>query len=289
MMETATRDARGRFKPGCSGNPAGKPPGALNHATRLARWLAEADEEAAAKALIARAKEGNVAALRILFDRIDPKPRGRAIALDLPADATLAQKFDATFAAMAAGAITPEDALLVSRCLDHHSKAIEWVEDDEAEDAAPPARPLAFAPATREYEAALRKAYAEGTLAGGMAKAPAASPAVSEAEETTPDAPTPPEPSAASQEPSPPSPLPSPRRGEGESVEAAESPRRDYARPWPEGAEPDQHLNPTSISRGWSGKSRYGQRAKPPVRDGVPVERPPRRRRPRPGGTWMGV
>ena len=42
-MATATRDAHGRFRPGCSGNPAGWPPGTLNRATWVKHWLAEAD------------------------------------------------------------------------------------------------------------------------------------------------------------------------------------------------------------------------------------------------------
>jgi hypothetical protein len=41
----AARDARGRFQPGCSGNPAGKKPGTLNRATILKRVMAEGDEE----------------------------------------------------------------------------------------------------------------------------------------------------------------------------------------------------------------------------------------------------
>jgi hypothetical protein len=123
-METATRNAHGRLLRGCSGDPAGKRPGTLNRATHLKRWLTEVDEELAARALIAQAGKGNVAALRIVFDRIDPKPRGRIIALDLPDDAMLQEKFDAAFAALAAGEITPEEALMVVRFLEHQSKVI---------------------------------------------------------------------------------------------------------------------------------------------------------------------
>ena len=51
-METATRDTSGRFKPGCSGNPAGKQPGTLNHTTRMKQWLddPEADGRETARA-----------------------------------------------------------------------------------------------------------------------------------------------------------------------------------------------------------------------------------------------
>jgi hypothetical protein len=132
IMETATRDGRGRFLPGQSGNPAGKKPGTQNHATRLLQWLADTEEAQAMRALIAQAIKGNVAALRILLDRIDPKPRGPAITLALPDAASVADKFDAAFAHMAAGEITPEEALMVARFLDQRKKAIT------ADDAAAP-------------------------------------------------------------------------------------------------------------------------------------------------------
>ena len=48
---SATRDAGGRFMPGCSGNPAGKKPGTQNWATRLKRALKDGDDDAIARAL----------------------------------------------------------------------------------------------------------------------------------------------------------------------------------------------------------------------------------------------
>ena len=46
------RDARGRFKPGRSGNPAGKPPGTQNWATRLKTTVDEAAIMAQTRLLI---------------------------------------------------------------------------------------------------------------------------------------------------------------------------------------------------------------------------------------------
>jgi hypothetical protein len=64
---------------------------------------------------------------------------------------------------------------------------------------------------------------------------------------------------------------------------------REYALPWPAGAEPDaKGQHPTSTSRSWHGKARYGERARQP--EGADAAaRPPRRRRPRRLGTWMGA
>src|SRR4051812_18933799 len=112
MTETQTttgRDARGRFEPGQSGNPAGKKPGTLNHATRLRQSLEEGDFDAAARRIAARARKGEFAAARFLVDRLDPKPRNRPIELDIPDDATLVERLAAVSRAMCRGEITPDE------------------------------------------------------------------------------------------------------------------------------------------------------------------------------------
>ena len=118
-----TRDGRGRFRPGQSGNPAGKKPGTLNRATLLGRWLAEADADRIAQAVIRRALEGDTIAARFVLARIDAKPRGRPVRLDLPTDATLAERFDAVFVELAAGRVTPDEALALAGFLERHGKA----------------------------------------------------------------------------------------------------------------------------------------------------------------------
>ena len=82
-MENDNRDARGRFRPGCSGNPMGKKPGTLNRATRLRQWLddPERDDREVAKALVAQAVTGNVVAIRLYMERCDPKPTSRSVSL----------------------------------------------------------------------------------------------------------------------------------------------------------------------------------------------------------------
>jgi hypothetical protein len=65
---------------------------------------------------------------RFLLGLLTPKPRGRPIELDLPEDARagdILAAFDATLAAMAAGEITPEEALIVTKVLDARRHAIE--------------------------------------------------------------------------------------------------------------------------------------------------------------------
>jgi Family of unknown function (DUF5681) len=72
------------FPKGQSGNPAGRPPGARNHATLAAEVLLEGDAEALTRRAIERALEGDVAALRLCLERVMPRRRSRALAFELP-------------------------------------------------------------------------------------------------------------------------------------------------------------------------------------------------------------
>jgi len=123
-----TRDANGRFVPGQSGNPAGKKPGTRNRATVLRAALADGEDKAAARIVIDKALSGDAVAARFIVDRLMPRPRSRTIELDLPAGAGAADILaasNATIAAMAAGEITPDEALTVTRVLDGRLRALE--------------------------------------------------------------------------------------------------------------------------------------------------------------------
>jgi hypothetical protein len=141
----SVRDERGRFVLGQSGNPAGKLPGTRNRATLLKAALDSEDGPAMARIVIDRALAGDVVTAKFCLDRLEPKPRNRAIALDLPEGATardLVAAFDETVRAMAAGEITPDEAVQVTRVLDGRRKAIEaaWREEkrDERSDSLKP-------------------------------------------------------------------------------------------------------------------------------------------------------
>jgi hypothetical protein len=117
-----TRGADGRFLPGSSGNPAGKKPGTRNRATLLREALTDGEDAKLARIVIDKALAGDVVTARFLLDRLEPKPRGRPIHLDLPegesAAGDVVASFNAALHAMAAGQITPDEAVLVSRFLE---------------------------------------------------------------------------------------------------------------------------------------------------------------------------
>src|SRR6185437_16739503 len=81
----SARDGRGRFVPGQSGNPAGKAPGTRNRATLLRAALDSEEGPAMARVIIDKALAGDVATAKFCLDRLEPKPRGRAVEIDLPA------------------------------------------------------------------------------------------------------------------------------------------------------------------------------------------------------------
>jgi hypothetical protein len=116
----AGRDALGRFLPGRSGNPAGKQPGTRNRATTLRAALEPGEDIAAARAVIERAIKGDPVCARFMTDRLYPKPRTRAIALDLPdldRDINHGEIYDAALRAMLTGEITLDEMAQIGQLL----------------------------------------------------------------------------------------------------------------------------------------------------------------------------
>jgi hypothetical protein len=146
------RDQGGRFVPGVSGNPAGKRKGTRNRATLLAMLLSVDESGEITRAVIERAKAGDMVAARFCLKQILPKRRSREIPLDLPECRDIADvvaAFDVTVAAMAAGEITPDEALSVSKVLERRRHALEAkaLQAERGDDAAAVAASAAEAPA----------------------------------------------------------------------------------------------------------------------------------------------
>lgn len=100
------------FQSGQSGNPSGRPPGARNKATIIAEMLLQGEAEELTRATIERAKDGNMAALRMCLDRLAPRARQRTVEVALPelkSAADAAAVVAAIAANIAAGEITPRE------------------------------------------------------------------------------------------------------------------------------------------------------------------------------------
>ena len=122
------RTPTGQFVKGQSGNPAGKPLGCRNQATRIAEALLDGDVEALTRKAVALALDGDAAALRLCFDRIIAPRRARPVHLDLPpiADAAdTAGAMAAITAAVAEGAITPAEGVEVGIIVETYLRALE--------------------------------------------------------------------------------------------------------------------------------------------------------------------
>ena len=120
-----------KFKKGRSGNPNGKPKGTRNKTTLAMEELLDGEAEIITRKAIEKAKEGDMAAIRLCLERILPTIKSRPIEIDLPPvetaeDITAAQ--GAVIAAMARGEITPDDASTVAGVLEAKRRALETVE-----------------------------------------------------------------------------------------------------------------------------------------------------------------
>jgi hypothetical protein len=116
------------FQKGESGNPAGRPRGARNRRTLLAEHLLEGDTEAIVRTMIERAKEGDMAAVRLCVDRICPRVTDRPAGFELPplvraADAPPA--IAAIAQALADGDLTAAEAADLGRFVESFARAFE--------------------------------------------------------------------------------------------------------------------------------------------------------------------
>jgi Family of unknown function (DUF5681) len=85
VAENTAGKQRGKpFKPGKSGNPAGKPKGSRNATTRAMEALLDGESEAHTRKAIELAKGGDMAALRLCLDRILPPRKDRPLKFALP-------------------------------------------------------------------------------------------------------------------------------------------------------------------------------------------------------------
>ena len=123
---------RGRpFRAGESGNPAGRPKGSRNHATRMLEDLLEREAEQIGRMLVTKAKDGDLTAARIVMDRILPVRRDKPVSFQVPRIAKIADvpmAMGAIVTAVASGELTPSEAANLSSMVDCYTRAVQATE-----------------------------------------------------------------------------------------------------------------------------------------------------------------
>ncbi len=100
--------SKSTFKPGTSGNKAGKPVGTTYRAKF--RAAVNADLTDIIKNLVAGAKAGDPQAIKLVLDRLIPPLRPTSDALNIKTTGSLEKKGAAVINAMARGRVTPDAA-----------------------------------------------------------------------------------------------------------------------------------------------------------------------------------
>jgi hypothetical protein len=130
--DKAAGQQRGKpFKPGVSGNPRGRPQGSRNTATLALEALLDGQAAALTQKAIELALSGDMAALRLCLERIIPPRKDRPVTFALSQITSAqdaAKASSAVLAGVAAGEITPSEAVDVCKLIDTWVKAFEAVD-----------------------------------------------------------------------------------------------------------------------------------------------------------------
>jgi Family of unknown function (DUF5681) len=130
---SATGNVRGRFEPGRSGNPAGRPSGSRNKARIALESLLDGEAEGLTRKAVEMALAGDMTAMRLCMERIYPARKDRPVSFELPKLETAADAVKAMAAimgAVASGDLTPAEANELGKLVDTFTRAIEAHELD---------------------------------------------------------------------------------------------------------------------------------------------------------------
>jgi hypothetical protein len=131
MPNDPPRDTR--FKPGQSGNPAGRPKGSRNKITLLAQAMVEAEGPELIRTFIDGTKAQRPVPQKITGGVLFPPHRYRPVEIDLPETDTpagVAAAQSALVRHVAEGEICPEQGAQVSRMLEATLRALEVADLD---------------------------------------------------------------------------------------------------------------------------------------------------------------
>ena len=129
--KTASKQRGRPFLRGVSGNPNGRPKGALNRTTRAFQELLDGEGKAITRKAVELAKKGDIQALRLCLDRILPARKDRPISLTLPEVRSAKEvpvAIGAVLASVADGQLTPSEGQALASMLETQKRAIETAE-----------------------------------------------------------------------------------------------------------------------------------------------------------------
>jgi len=111
-LKDQTKNRANHFKPGQSGNPAGRPKGS-GLVGQLRQQLSDAAPDIVAK-LIESAKAGDSTAMRVVLEKLIPnqKPQLPPLAISIP-DGSLLERASSVFDAAIKGDISPDQAVAI--------------------------------------------------------------------------------------------------------------------------------------------------------------------------------
>lgn len=137
MAEPENTDGKqipGRFKPGKSGNPKGKPKGSRNTALQAMDRIGEESAQDLIRSVVTKALEGDMAAARVVLDRAWPIRKGRLLTFTMPPvenAGDIARGIAGILQAVANGLLTAEEGQSICAILETQRKALELGEIEE--------------------------------------------------------------------------------------------------------------------------------------------------------------
>jgi Family of unknown function (DUF5681) len=159
LQKTARTARRGQGRPfqkGQSGNPAGRPRGSTNRATRAAELLLDGEATALTRKAVELALAGDPAALRLCLDRTVAPRRDRSVELALPpirSTADILGAIKVVAGAVGRGDITPGEGFAISQMIESFLRAIDASDFEnrlrQLEESQAARRPDLYGPAVR--------------------------------------------------------------------------------------------------------------------------------------------
>lgn len=128
MPEKTGAKTGGKWKPGQSGNPAGRPAGTRNKTTVAVEGLLAGEAEALTRKVVELAMGGDTTALRLCLERIAPPMKERPLGFDVPeikGAEDLPAALGAVLGAVGNGDLTPSEAERIARVVASYTQALE--------------------------------------------------------------------------------------------------------------------------------------------------------------------